>query len=333
LKITILTNSCGSIPQKLHETEGLDLEYFAQALQGLDVTCEVLPFHRFINRAPLGTAYDQVFLAASSQYTEYKAYIDDVLLCIERGGGRLVPSLEIFRCHDNKFYQEIVKQKLGIRSPRSWLVGSVEECESVLGDAPFPLVAKKSSGFASSGVALVRSLGEACSYVKGVGEPIIPRRKNLLARKKQVDLYRGKLPLCVGRVVFQEFIDQAAHDWKVLVFGSRYFTIKRFTRPDDFRASGSGLMDIAAPCPPQVLDFAQECYRKLNMPWASLDIIESGGEPSLIEFQGVHFGLYALMKSESHYTKGESGWQMVKNGPEPTEFYFCDALLTHLKET
>lgn len=46
-----------------------------------------------------------------------------------------------------------------------------------------------------------------------------------------------------GYALFQEFLPDNAHDTRVTVIGNRAFAFRRFNRPNDFRSSGSGLLD------------------------------------------------------------------------------------------
>lgn len=51
-------------------------------------------------------------------------------------------------------------------------------------------------------------------------------------------------PIEKGYIYFQEFLPNNAHDTRVVVIGRRAFAFRRFNRPGDFRASGSGLTDL-----------------------------------------------------------------------------------------
>lgn len=46
-----------------------------------------------------------------------------------------------------------------------------------------------------------------------------------------------------GYVYFQDFMPNNKYDTRVTVIGTRAFAFRRYTRPDDFRASGSGRID------------------------------------------------------------------------------------------
>ena len=46
-----------------------------------------------------------------------------------------------------------------------------------------------------------------------------------------------------GYVMFQEFLPENTFDIRLIVLGNRCFGIRRFNRKNDFRASGSGMID------------------------------------------------------------------------------------------
>lgn len=329
MKICLLTNSCSGIPQILHETESLDIEYLKALFIEQGIQCYTLNFHEFINH-DFDECKNVIFIYASSQYINYKLYIDDILFHIINNGGLIIPNYEIFRCHENKFYQEIIKKRENISRPKSLLVGSIEEVHDVLQLFSFPLVAKLSHGFASSSVSKLQNIDEVFEYISKNCQEVIPIRKKFWLRYKDIKQYSGKYPLKVGKFIFQEFISDIDHDWKVLIFGKYFFPIKRRVKSGDFKASGSGLIEKDIDCPETILNFAFSCYKKLKSPWISLDIMTKEGVEYLIEFQGIHFGLYALMKRNSCYIIQGDQWIKCNKPSEKPEYYIAHGVHFHL---
>lgn len=108
------------------------------------------------------------------------------------------------------------------------------------------------------------------------------------------------------RYLLQEFVPDLEEDWKVLIFSDKYYVLNRKIRENDFRASGSGKLEYIEP-PEEVLYFAKDCFKKLDVPFASLDIcMDKNKECYLIEYQGVHFGPYTLINSEWYYKYDKS---------------------------
>lgn len=114
-----------------------------------------------------------------------------------------------------------------------------------------------------------------------------------------------------GRIVLQEYVPDLECDWKVLVFGNKYYALRRNVRKNDFRASGSGLFAFEIP-DDRILDYAKSVYEKMNVPFLSLDLcMDKNGKVYLIEFQGLHFGPYTLINSPHYFTYQES-WEKVE---------------------
>ena len=313
-KIFFLTNSAGKIPQKLHETVGLDLivisEYFIA--KGFETNILAYDDFLFFYEDYSNNIKNNFFFYASSQYPSYYSYIDDILLFIKDNGGILLPEYSLFKAHENKFFQELNKKKLSISSPNSILIGTIEEGLEKIKKINFPIVAKLSNGFGSSTVSLLNTGKEAKEYLEQNLIDTIKKRKNIFKHKKNVAKYVGKYPLKTGKIIFQEFIKNLEYDWKILIYGDKLFYLKRNIRENDFRASGSGSFDNKTRPSKEVMNFAKDVYIKLKTPFASLDIIERKGKNCmLIEYQALHFGLYTAINSISHfiYNKNIDKWE------------------------
>lgn len=333
MNIFLMTHSRGGIPQKLYEFESINLEYISSRLKQEGFNVEICSHCNFLSIAP-EKIKGSLILYASSQYPEFFNFIEDCLLYAESCGGLLIPNFQLFRSHENKFYQELHKKKVGITLPSSRLIGSMEDLDECISDLSFPLVLKTSNGFGSKGVSKINTPDELRGSVMAQLHEIHPPAKNIIRRIKQqkehqkkIAPYEGKYPLRVGRLILQEFLDGLKFDWKVLVFGNTCFCIKRYVRDNDFRASGSGKFSFDETPPDSLLNFAIDVVRRLGTPWASLDIAELQDTFALIEYQCVHFGLYTLMRNSKAYVHQDASWiaQPVEN-PNP-EKYFCDALL------
>src|SRR5690606_36646491 len=112
--------------------------------------------------------------------------------------------------------------------------------------------------------------------------------------------------------VEQDFISNLACDYKVLVFGDRYFVLKRNVRKSDFRASGSGDFEFVDP-PVDVLDFAKAITDTLKNPYLSLDIAQSDQGCHLIGFQATNFGPYTLLNAPYRYINNGKNWLKEDN--------------------
>ncbi len=337
MDVILITHSLHGIPQKLHEVESLDISLIKSHLLRAGCEVNVLTHCAFMALEPSQISGKYIWYA-SAQYPEFSQYIEDCLLYAELCGADLVPDFPLFRSHENKFFQELLKKKLGLDVPKAELVGTREDINDILPKLHFPLVLKTPAGFGSKGVFKISSNDELMATAEKVMTHIHPPASNPLRRFKnkrsyndKITLYKNKYPVLVGRVILQEFIEGLSHDWKILVFGETCFCLKRYTREGDFRASGSGKFSFDEVPSDSLLDYALHVVKKLNTPWASLDIAEfNGDEYGLIEYQCVHFGLYTLMRGSRCYEQIKGAWvvRSVEN-PSPEE-YFCNAFLNYI---
>lgn len=330
-RLFILTNSVGSIPQKLHETESFSTELVKEYFIDKSFEVQVYTFDKFISEFSdrKNIIKGSFFIYASSQYPEYYSSIEDILLLIKTSGGILIPDFIHFRAHENKYLQELIKTDLDISAPGSILVSTIEEGMRKIKDIRYPVVGKLSSGYGSSSVSLLKNVNEASEYLNKNLTDIVKKRKNIFKYRKKIEEYRDKYPLKAGKIVFQEFIEGLENDWKIVIFGNKLFYLKRFIRPNDFRASGSGNFDNSQPPNSELMRFAFSVKDKLNTPWVSLDIIQKEDRFYLIEYQCVHFGMYTVMKSRSHFVlNGDTLTESIS--PVDADTLFAEELYNYI---
>lgn len=310
--IYLITDSKGNIPQKKHETESLDLKVLKNELEKRKYVVKIYSYLEVINFLNKQDINNNYFMYASSQYNSVKSLIDDCLLYIVNMGGIIIPNYSLALAHENKALQELEKKRLNIRTPRSYVISSQEEAELILEEIEYPFIAKVSKGFASRGVEKITKKKDGKRFIRKYmklydGDNIKEKLIHLYRKFK----FKNKYPNRIGKVIFQEKIRTLDSDWKVLVFYDKYYILKRYTKQNDFRASGSGIFDISADVPENIIYFANEVTQKLNSPLLSLDIVEKDGVCYLIEYQAVHFGLLTAIDNNVYYQLTSKG--IIKN--------------------
>ncbi len=105
-------------------------------------------------------------------------------------------------------------------------------------------------------------------------------------------------------------------DYRIIVYGNKYYALYRKNRENDFRASGSGNLDFEIKLPDGLLDYARILYEKFNAPYVSLDIGYKNNEFFLFEFQFVCLGQYAIEKSGWYYSHNGKEWQKTVEEPD-----------------
>lgn len=274
---------------------------------------------------------DKIVLYTSSEDPNlyYKGYIHDVIKGIELMGGILVPRLELFEAHHNKVFMEILRDILlkdvntGIHTRH---FGTYESYLQKIDEIPVPSVIKTAFGAGSKGVALIKTEEEKFSKPKKMSRFFTAKElaKEYLGKYSPFSIYRNKF-------VIQNFVENLNGDFKVLVYGDKYYAISRANRENDFRASGGGKLDFSPQLPDRIFDFAKEVYDALDTPYASLDIAYDGKRFYLIEFQCMHFGTVTLENSLRYYTKKDNKWETVEGG-SILEEVFVEALCKYLNK-
>ena len=125
---------------------------------------------------------------------------------------------------------------------------------------------------------------------------------------------RGFSPISNNRRKFtiQPFVPNLLGDYKILVYGDKYFVVFRENRSNDFRASGSGKLSFPKNVPQEVLSFAKQIFENFKVPFISIDVGHYRKMCYLLEFQFVLFGQYATEKSPWHFLWSEGTWNHVE---------------------
>lgn len=249
----------------------------------------------------------------------YQSFIEDILLALKTQGAVLIPDFIYFRAHHNKVFMEMMRQMMGtagINNLKAWYFGTFEDyIKSVKLDRNKKYVFKLASGAQSKKVYLIKN-------TKGFYR--IPFKKSRSFNlyywaidqikpflKKTYPGYRKKSHNR-RKFIVQEFIPDLKGDFKVLVFFDRLYVLRRRTKQNDFRASGSGLFDFLNDVPFTLLDFSMEVFGCFKVPFVSLDIAMKDNEFYLLEFQFVHFGTYTAEKAPFHFMRIDENWQIVE---------------------
>jgi glutathione synthase/RimK-type ligase-like ATP-grasp enzyme len=201
--------------------------------------------------------------------------------------------------YDDKIAQALLFQALGIPSPSTSIWFRKADALAAIEHAQFPVVLKLSGGAGSENVRRLDGPDEARLWATrlfdegvfsfgSVAEPAAwPLSRRVRGALKALilgkplwappppagDLHRGYL-------ILQEFLDGNEFDTRITVIGHRAFGYRRFNRPNDFRASGSGLLDRD---PTQIdhrfVQLAFETARKLRSQSCAIDGLYRNGHP------------------------------------------------------
>lgn len=189
-----------------------------------------------------------------------------LLPVIERQMGLAVyPDQNTCWHYDDKIAQAHLLKSLDLPMPKTWVWFDWEEAKKWARGADYPMVLKLSTGAGSSNVRLIRSAAEAENWI----DYLFRRRVVNLDRKPDFiglsRLWATAQIFCRGRsgiafdngvdpqsgyALFQEYLADNSFDTRVTIIGRRAFAFRRFNRTGDFRASGSGMIDVT----PEAID-------------------------------------------------------------------------------
>lgn len=261
----------------------------------------------------------------------YKDYMEDILLRLQLAQAVLIPRFEHFRSHHNKAFMEGYRQALpddSLKTIRSYIYPSLEGMR-ISSQQPdeYPVVVKPSAGAGSQNVILAHNFAELEKAAKQVGYYVYwrkPMRTGWTVREKLAKLVcrfiRRRPPKHyphTHKFVVQNYIPNLNGDFKVLVFGQKYYVLERKNRSNDFRASGSGkfMFMESAESIQHILEYAHKAYHIFDVPIASLDIAYDGHQCHLVEFQFINFGPYTLQKSSGYFKRENNSWVRVEETP------------------
>ncbi|VAX33729.1 hypothetical protein MNBD_NITROSPIRAE03-2099, partial [hydrothermal vent metagenome] len=173
------------------------------------------------------------------------------------------------------------------------------------------------SGYFSDAGIKIRKTGSVGQLIS----KIIRMPKILYAAGRE----RNSIPYQRGYIYFQEFLPDNDFDTRITIIGNRAFGFTRNTRPDDFRASGSGDIDydlkrIDARC----IKIAFETTEKLKTQSLAFDFIfDQKNNPRIVEISYCYQG--KAVYNCPGYRDREMNWHAGHVWPE-------DAILIDLLE-
>jgi hypothetical protein len=258
-----------------------------------------------------------LYQSAEDSGLEYKSYIEDIILGLTLAGANVIPEYKFLRAHENKAFLEILRSTSRIPEVctlKTRVYGTYEDFFKR--EDSYPVVLKMADTRGSRGVSLLHNRQEAITNLSRLTQPklndvFIKEIAKRFIRKNYIPY-----SLRTHKFIFQEYIPNLSHDYKVLIYGKRAFVLQRKVRKNDFRASGSGMFMWPRTLPIGLLDFAWKILVGFDVPYISLDIALLGNTFHLIEAQFVDFGPLTAEKSNFHWQRQEDHWALMEGGVE-----------------
>ncbi|MBF0234974.1 MAG: hypothetical protein HQK65_18350 [Desulfamplus sp.] len=228
--------------------------------------------------------------------------------------------------YDDKIRQYYLAQSASFPMATSWVFWNLEDTLLWIENTTFPVVFKLKGGAGSSNVVLIKTKQEAINVarkmfsIKGVSSSKIPHSNNLAYLQDFFKLYglrrfiaekRGRLgpegrrpywQIQRDYVFFQKFFPNNQYDQRVTVIGKRAFSFLRYTRPNDFRASGSGLIEYdTEKSHKSCIKIAFEISKKMNFQCMAYDFVfDEDKKPYIVEISYT-FVDYAVHKCPGYF--------------------------------
>lgn len=206
---------------------------------------------------------------------------------IEAMGIHCFPSQKMLWLYDDKIRETFFLRQQNYPTPRTWVFFDERSAREFAAQASYPMVVKTHCGASSSGVELLESPRRAMHLLDGIF-----RKQglwgNILAKYYYIPrLAKGDLLLQLSAryrnawpryAYFQEFL-QIDRDWRITTLGQDLVSVfTRKNRPEDFRASGSGIWEKvdASDVPSEACDLALHISNKYQFTSMTYDFMKNG---------------------------------------------------------
>ncbi|MBO3100175.1 ATP-grasp domain-containing protein [Gelidibacter pelagius] len=231
-----------------------------------------------------------------------------LLFALDHSGFNVFPNFKTAWHFDDKVGQKYLFESLGLNLVKTWVFYDVQTAHNWIKETSFPKVFKLRGGAGSQNVQLVDSKEKAYKLVKKAFSNGFPSydnwgslkeryRKWLLGKAPIKEVIKGLIRLArpprysevmgkeISYIYFQEFIPNNDSDIRIIVIDGKAFGIKRMTRENDFRASGSGNIIYEKGAIDEIfVKAAFEVNKKLKAQCVACDFVyDEDKKPLLIE--------------------------------------------------
>jgi glutathione synthase/RimK-type ligase-like ATP-grasp enzyme len=234
-------------------------------------------------------------------------FAKQLFLSLETSGKKVFPDFKTGWHFDDKVGQKYLLESVGAPLVPSYVFYEKNKALQWADKTEFPKVFKLRRGAGSSHVQLVKDKKTAGKLIHqafssgfsqyDAGSNLKERwRKFLSGKNSIIDLIKGILrfgyttdfDLVAGKergyAYFQDFISGNDHDIRVIVIHGKAFAIKRVVRPNDFRASGSGMIEYEKQhFDPGTIELSLDLAEKLQAQCLALDFVYENGKPLIVE--------------------------------------------------
>lgn len=277
-------------------------------------------------------------------------FAKSLLTSLRKRGMKVFPNFDTCWHFDDKIAQKYLLEAIDAPLVPTYVFHTEKEAMKWAESTIYPKVFKLKGGAGASNVKLARTKKDAMKLIKqcfGKGfrqyrfaerfkeewrkyrlgksslrQLLRPIYYKLTKRyPNDFDHFHGKE---CGYAYFQEFIPNNTFDIRICVVGDKAFGLKRYTRDNDFRASGSGNISYSkTEIDERCVEIAFDVARRLSTQSIALDFVfDKNNAPLIVE---ISYG-YAV----AAYDDCEGYWTDDMQWHEGTNFNFCGWMIENL---
>jgi glutathione synthase/RimK-type ligase-like ATP-grasp enzyme len=271
---------------------------------------------------------------------DYKAalFARQLTVSIEKMGIKVFPDLNTGWHYEDKLGQKYLMEAIDAPLVRSYAFYSKKDALDWAEKTSFPKVFKLRTGASSSNVKLVKDKHKAERLIKKAFQSGFPHTSSVerlmdriykLKRNKDLKslkLFFGGLARLIipteieqyshrekGYIYFQDFIPFNTYDTRLIVVGDRCYGYRRFTRKEDFRASGSGNYSFDPKLTDKrMIETAFTIAEKLQTQSMAFDFINDNDNPVITEIS------YCFCMGQNSADECQGNWDRKLNWNEET---------------
>jgi len=230
-----------------------------------------------------------------------------LLEALEFSGKIVFPNHNTGWHFDDKVAQKYLFEGLNIPTPKNYVFYDIKSLKMFAKTCTYPIVWKLKGGSGSRNVKLLKTEFQLLSIGKkmfgsgireydaidGIKEAV---RRYRMGKKKMIDIFKAFAHVIYpvkyermsgkawGYMYLQEFIPNNDSDYRVIVIKDKAFAIKRYTRPKDFRASGSGYIEYRKELfDNELLNTSFKIAAKVKAQCVAFDFVYQNKKPLLVE--------------------------------------------------
>lgn len=252
------------------------------------------------------------------------------------------PDYETYWSYENKIREYYLLKSNGFPVVETNIFWNYNSAQRFLQTSDFPIVVKMYKGAASSNVVKIKSAKDGEKIIdrifgKGVKFGKLPGSSNLTSisnlgvatymhnsiRSAMISLgfldRSNPYPewqIQKDAILFQKFLPNNTYDTRVTIIGNRAFAFRRFVRSNDFRASGSGNLDMdTKEIDSRCISVAFEVSKKLNFETMAYDFIYDENQvPRICEIS--YCFVDRILRSCTGYWDDNLTWHNEQNWPQ-----------------